>query len=110
MHRFCAGARQLLKRNNDVMRKRVVTDSLPNTKRLGGKWLDVQDLAQVEVTSEADGYPIESAFGFEAGPGWRAAFPGRQTIRLVFDSPQSIHRLFLQFNDAQCARTQEFTV
>jgi hypothetical protein len=56
------------------------------------EWLKLQDLAEVEVTSEADGYPVEEAFNFGAGPGWRAATPGEQRIRLIFDEPQSWDR------------------
>jgi hypothetical protein len=66
--------------------------------------------APVEVTSEADGCSVESAFNFGAGPGWRAALPGKQRVRLVFDQPQSIQRMRLQFNEPEVARTQEFTV
>ena len=42
------------------------------------EWLKLQDLAEVEVTSEADGYPIETVFNFGAGPGWqlRRAYNG----------------------------------
>jgi hypothetical protein len=70
--------------------------------------LNLQELAEVEVTSEAEGYPIESAFNFGAGPGWRAASPGKQRIRLTFDQPQSIQRMRLQFHEPEVARTQEF--
>src|SRR5260370_40880579 len=76
----------------------------------GHDWLKLQDLAEVEVTSEADGYPIETVFNFGAGPGWRAASPGIQRIRLVFDQPHSIRRMRLQFNGSDVARTPEFTV
>jgi hypothetical protein len=34
-------------------------------------------------------YPVESAFDFGTGPGWPAALPGEQRIRLVFHQPQS---------------------
>jgi hypothetical protein len=98
-------------RDNEGMRKRVLgsvplRSSFPD----GREWIKLQDLAEVEVTSEADGYPVESAFNFGAGPGWRAASPGKQRIRLVFDQPQSIQRLRLQFNEPEVARTQEFSV
>jgi hypothetical protein len=93
------------------MRKRVLGSTLvPINAADGHEWLKLQDLAEVEVTLEADGYPIETAFNFGAGPGWRAASPGIQRIRLVFDQPQSIRRMCLQFNEPDVARTQEFTV
>lgn len=98
-------------RDNELMRKRVLgPTSLPNDVPDGREWLNLQELAEVEVTSEADGYPVESAFNFGAGPGWRAAWPGKQQIRLVFDQPQSIQRMRLRFNELEVARTQEFTV
>ena len=93
------------------MRTRVLDSvPLPRDAADGREWLDLQELAEVEVTSEADGYPVESAFSFGAGPGWRAASPGKQRIRLVFDQPQSIQRMRLEFNEPEVARTQEFTV
>lgn len=98
-------------RDNEVMQKRILGSAPPPTDAPDGReWLKLQELAAVEVTSEADGYPVESAFNFGAGPGWRAASPGKQRIRLVFDQPQSIQRMRLQFNEPKVARTQEFTV
>ena len=93
------------------MRKRVVGPvHFPSDAPDGQQWLNLQELAEVEVTSEADGYPAESAFNFGVGPGWRAASPGKQRIRLAFDQPQSIQRMRLQFHELEIARTQEFTV
>jgi hypothetical protein len=101
----------LTARDNEVMRKRVLGPTpLPGDTPDGREWLNLQDLAEVEVTSEADGYPVESAFNFGAASGWRAASPGKQRIRLAFDQPRSIHRMRLQFHEPKVARTQEFTV
>lgn len=71
-------------------------------------WLDVENLAQVEVTSEHEDHPIESALISDGGPGWRAGQPGKQTIRLVFDEPQVIRRIHLLFQETEQERTQEF--
>jgi hypothetical protein len=93
------------------MRKRVLASAAPrNNVEDGGGWLKLPELVEVEVTSEADGYPIEGAFNFGAGPGWRAASTGVQRIRLLFDRPQSIQRIRLRFNEPEVTRTQEFTV
>jgi hypothetical protein len=93
------------------MRKRVLDPgTLPSEAADDREWLNLQELSEVEVTSEADGYPVESAFGFGTGPGWRAASPGKQRIRLMFDPPQSIQRMRFQFNEREVARAQEFTV
>jgi hypothetical protein len=39
-------------------------------------WLDVERLATVEVTSEAEEHPVESALVPGREGGWRAAAPG----------------------------------
>jgi hypothetical protein len=93
------------------MRKHVLDQaSFSNDEPDGRQWLNLQDRAEVEVTSEAEGYPIESAFNFGAGPGWRAASPGKQRIRLTFDQAQSIRRIGLRFLEPEVTRSQEFTV
>jgi hypothetical protein len=51
-------------------------------------WLNAEALAEVEVTSEDAAYPIESGLLSETAAGWRAAQPGPQTVRLVFNQPQ----------------------
>lgn len=73
-------------------------------------WLDVQRTATVELTSEDNNYPIESAFILEGGQGWRAAESGPQTVRLVFDEPQKINRIQLIFEEEETARTHEFAL
>jgi hypothetical protein len=73
-------------------------------------WLDVGRVASVEVTSEEDGYPIESALLAEGPHGWRAAAPGSQTIRLIFDEPQRLRRIWLIFEENEDERTQEFVL
>ena len=39
---------------------------------------------------------------------WLASTPGRQRIRLKFDSPQHIQRIRLGFTETQVSRSQEF--
>jgi len=73
-------------------------------------WMDVDRIASVEVSSERSDYPIESALLLEGKRGWRAANPGAQTIRLVFDEPQKLRRILLVFEDTENSRTQEFVV
>jgi len=64
----------------------------------------------VEFTSEDTDYPIEAAFVSGDTRGWRAAAPGDQTIRLVFDQPQRLKCISLVFEENQIARTQEFVL
>src|SRR3984957_10328449 len=89
------------------MRKRLITAPQSIRTHREGR-LDVERAAVVEVTSEDKDYPVESAFGSGDGPGWRAAAPGSQTIRLVFDQPQQLRRISLVFEENEAARTQEF--
>ena len=64
----------------------------------------------VEITSEDKDYPVESAFASGEAQGWRAAEAGTQTIRLVFDQPQSLKRISVVFEEKEIARTQEFVL
>ena len=91
------------------MRKRIVG---PHHSQQGGQsdkgWLDLEQIATVEVTSEDPSFPIEYALGSNDGPGWRASQGGEQQIRIIFDKPVSLHRMELRFHEADCERTQEF--
>jgi hypothetical protein len=73
-------------------------------------WLDVRTIARVEVTSEDWRYPIESAFDETDERGWRAAERGKQNIRLFFDEPPRIRRIWLRFIELEAERTQQFTL
>ena len=44
------------------------------------------------------------------GPGWCAAQPGKQTIRLIFDHPITLGHNFLEFDEKKQPRTQEFAL
>ena len=93
------------------MRKLITGESrqLEQSKR-PGDWLDIEQLAQVEITSEDSEHPIESALIQNNASGWRANEPGKQTIRLVFDNPQKIARIQLLFEESKHERTQEFVL
>ena len=70
------------------MQKRVTTSPAPKDLAIPDQdWLDMEQLAQVEVTSEDSAHPIEAALVPGGESGWRAAQPGEQTIRLIFDQP-----------------------
>ena len=89
------------------MRKRIIGHELPSTSTQGA-WLDLDRIASVELTSGDPAFPIESALSGENNQGWRAADAGEQTIRLVFDQPQSLRRISLVFEETEIKRTQEF--
>ena len=54
--------------------------------------------------------PIEGALTLNRQAGWRAAGPGVQTIRLLFDGPVSLRYIQLRFDEANRERMQEFTL
>jgi hypothetical protein len=92
------------------MRKKTIPQTVEDLSPAGQDWLDVECLAQVEVTSERVTHPIEFALIPGTGPGWQAAQPGEQMIRLVFDQPLRLQRIFLLFCEEEQARTQEFVL
>jgi hypothetical protein len=93
------------------MRKRLITVPDRETAPPRGEgWLDLARTAVVEVTSEDKDYPIESALVSLEAAGWRAAAPGPQTVRLVFDEPQTLKHISLVFEENESARTQEFVL
>ena len=92
------------------MRKRLITPTAETVRPRAEGWLDVERGAIVEITSEDKDYPVESIFVSGETRGWRAAEPGPQTIRLVFDQPQRLKQISLVFEENETARTQEFVL
>jgi len=92
------------------MRKRFIAPTPEAARPHGEGWLDINRTAVVEITSEEEGFPIESALVSGENRGWRAAVPGSQTVRLVFDKPQQIRRISLVVEEEQEPRTQEFVL
>ena len=92
------------------MLKRIVgkqTSHLPASDR---HWLNLDVLAQVEVTSEEPARPIEAGLLPESESGWEAAQSGPQTVRLIFDQPQRVRRVHLEFHEDRLQRTQQFVL
>jgi hypothetical protein len=92
------------------MRKRIIGHGPGEVAAAEPGWLDLERLAQVEITSEDVDHSIDSALIPGTGSGWRAAQPGEQTIRLRFDEPQSLRRIHLMFHEDEQERTQEFVL
>jgi len=91
------------------MRKHII-DADAHAPAPEDAWLDLEQLAQVEITSEASDHPIEAALVPRSGAEWRAAQPGPQTIRVRFDQPQRLRRIWLLFIDPTAERTHEFVL
>ena len=92
------------------MRKRIITPVQQETASPDLAWLNLERLAEVEITSEDAAHPIESALLPVRASGWRAAGPGKQTIRLLFDDPQRLQRIWLNFVETRTERTQEYVL
>ena len=92
------------------MRKRIIPPVQQDTSPPGEDWLDLERVAQLEITSEDPEHPIEAALLSGRGTGWRAAGPGEQTIRLIFEHPQRLRRIWLHFVEPVTERTQEFVL
>jgi hypothetical protein len=92
------------------MRKRIINQGAEGASAANENWLDLETLAQAEVSSEDAAHPIESALIPNTGSGWRAAQAGKQTVRLVFDKPQKIRSIRLLFEENEQARTHEFVL
>jgi hypothetical protein len=88
------------------MRKRLVPPKQGEAIE-SADWLDLS-MVTVEISSEDPAYRIESALVAHDGDGWRAAEPGVQRVCILFDQPQNLRRIFLEFVEPAAARTQEF--
>jgi len=92
------------------MIKRIIGQDTQNPPAPNQDWLNLDVLAQVEVTSEDAAHPIESSLIPGNDGGWRAAESGPQTVRIVFDQPQRIRRIQLEFHEDEFERTQQFVL
>lgn len=92
------------------MRKTIISRESREEPRGGSNWLDLGSIASVEVSSEDPAQPIDAALQPVGAPGWRAAEPGPQMIRILFDQPQRLSRIYLLINEEQVPRTQEFVL
>lgn len=92
------------------MKKSIIGQGGQATVPGDDKWLDLDALAEVALSSENPEYPIESALIAGRKGGWRASEPGTQTIRLMFIEPQAITRIQLCFEEKAVERMQEYSL
>jgi len=92
------------------VRKRIIVPLEKETRFSEDDWLDLESLAEVEITSEDAAHPIEAALVSGRGSGWRASTPGEQTIRLLFSRPQRLRRISLSYVEPAAPRTQEYVL
>jgi len=92
------------------MRKRMIKRDIQEVSKQEYNWLNLATLAQMEISSEEETHPIESALVPGSGSGWRAAESGEQMLRLLFDKPQKVALVRLAFQEETQERTQEFVL
>lgn len=92
------------------MRKRIISHMQKEAASSDPNWLNMEGLAEVEITSEDAAHPIESALLLGGSSGWQAAEAGAQTIRLLFNHPQRLQRIWMHFVEPQTERTQEYVL
>src|SRR6266550_6246683 len=90
------------------MHKRIIGPAEHEAEFPDQDWLNLEALAEVEITSEDAAHPIESAVLPGGDSRWRAIEPGKQTIRMLFHYPQRLRRIWLKFVETQIERTQEY--
>lgn len=92
------------------MRKRIIAIQQRQSASPDMDWLNLEGLADVEVTSEDATHPVESALLPGQISGWRAAESGKQTIRILFNHPQRLRRIWMNFLEPGTERTQEYVL
>jgi len=92
------------------MRKRMIERDIKEASKKEHHWLNLATLAQVEISSEEETHPIESALVPGSGSGWQASESGEQMLRLLFDKPQKVELVRLAFQEDTQERTQEFVL
>ena len=92
------------------MRKRIITTPEQEPAISDLDWLNLDNIAEVEISSEHADFPVEYALlpGFTSG--WRASESGKQTLRLIFIEPQTLHHIRLSFVETKIERQQEYVL
>lgn len=93
-----------------MMRKSFISSATETMAATHDDWMDLENIARVEISSEDVDFPIEDALGKALKKGWKAREIGPQVIRLHFDKAQEIRRIQLHFVDQAAERSQEFAV
>jgi len=92
------------------MRKRIIRPAQQAAAPPDDEWLNLEMLAEVEVSSEDSARPIECALLPGQASGWCASEAGKQTIRLLFAHPRPLKRIWLHFVEGRTERTQEYVL
>ena len=95
---------------NGKLRKRIATypEEVKNQKE--GSILDLLNNAEVIITSEDEGHPIDNLVDGSRGRGssqWLAGTSGTQVLIFKFDTPQHITEIVYEIEETKDTRTQE---
>lgn len=90
------------------MIKRIIGAERPS-ERTEPEWLPLEQVAEVEISSEDPWHPIEQAV-VAGGKGWVAGGPGEQMVRLIFPQPKDVKRVRVVVEERERTRTQEFVL
>jgi len=92
------------------MRKRIIHPCPASTALEDRVWLDIENTAAIEVTSETPTNPVDFALVAGTNAGWTASQSGEQTLRLLFDQPEKLRHIRVVFIENNQGRTQEFVL
>jgi hypothetical protein len=92
------------------MIKRTIHPTLPDAARDEPDWIRLDEAAEIEITSEADGHPVEAALMPGDARGWLAGGPGPQTIRILFNEPRPVQQVRVVIEENTRERTQQFVL
>ena len=92
------------------MQKRIIATNHAEIEASRTGFLDLDTLAEVEITSEHPEHPIDAALLPGSIGGWRAGTPGCQIIRLHFKQAQAVCCIQLDFIESAVSRTQEYLI
>lgn len=92
------------------MIKRIISSTAPPPPGADPEWLALDELAEVEITSESPAHPIEQALNDDPAAEWRAAGAGEQLVRLRFSSPRPLKQVRVVIEEHERERTQQFVL
>jgi hypothetical protein len=92
------------------MIKRTINPTLSTPVRPEPAWIRLDEEAEIEITSEASGHPIEAALIPGNDRGWQADASGPQTIRLLFKQPRPVKQVKVVIEERERERTQQFVL
>lgn len=92
-----------------VITKRKIR-ATPDAERSEPEWLRLDEVAEVEISSESEMHPIEAALLPGGQRGWQADTAGEQTIRLRFVPPRPLKQVRVVIEEREQSRTQEFVL